>query len=109
MKFLIYVSQAVKPFAQKQLKELLDQSRARNAQDGITGLLVYRLNPDFDRGNFLQVLEGPDAVVGEVWRRIAGDRRHHTVVMIEEGKIESRMFADWAMGSCHPSNYPYVP
>ncbi|MEX3007545.1 BLUF domain-containing protein [Hoeflea sp. TYP-13] len=98
MKLLVYVSQATRPFTREQLKELLDYSRARNVQDGITGLLIYRFNPDYDRGSFLQVLEGPDAAIEDVWRRISRDRRHHTVVVIEDGGIERRMFGDWSMG-----------
>lgn len=98
MKFILYVSQARKPFERAELRDLLEHSRKRNDQDGITGLLVYRYNDDFDRGNFLQILEGPDDAIEDVWRRISGDRRHHTIVVIEEGKIDKRAFADWSMG-----------
>jgi len=72
--------------------------RKRNMADGITGLLVCRYNPDYKRGNFLQVLEGPDAQLEDVWRRISNDKRHHTILVVEEGELETRMFADWSMG-----------
>ena len=98
MKYITYVSQAQRPFSQDELAELLTHSRARNTQDGVTGCLVYRYNEDFDRGNFLQVLEGPDPAIDDVWARISSDTRHHTIVIIDEGTIEERMFSNWSMG-----------
>ncbi|WP_071688771.1 BLUF domain-containing protein [Nioella sediminis] len=98
MKFIAYVSQAERPFSQEDLGELLRHSRARNEKDGVTGCLVYRFNEDFRRGNFIQVLEGPDAAIDDVWRRISNDTRHHTIVVIDEGPIDDRMFSNWSMG-----------
>ncbi|MFO7920913.1 MAG: BLUF domain-containing protein [Nioella sp.] len=98
MKYITYVSQAERPYAQDELARLLSHSRARNDADGITGCLVYRYNEDFERGNFLQVLEGPDAAIDDVWRRISSDSRHHTIVVIDEGPVAERMFSDWSMG-----------
>lgn len=98
MKFIVYVSQARKPFSADALKDLLDHSRKRNIADDITGLLIYRYNADCDRGNFLQVLEGRDDAIEDVWRRISNDPRHHTIVVIEQGPLDKRMFPDWSMG-----------
>lgn len=98
MKFIAYVSQAERPFSRDDLEGLLRHSRARNEKDGVTGCLVYRFNEDFRRGNFIQVLEGPDAAIDDVWRRISNDTRHHTVVVIDEGPIDDRMFSNWSMG-----------
>lgn len=98
MKYIVYVSQAVEPFSSKDLGGLLIHSRERNSADGITGLLVYRYNADYKRGNFLQVLEGPDAELDDVWDRISSDKRHHTIVVIEDGPLEARMFEEWSMG-----------
>lgn len=98
MKHIVYVSQAERPFHSDELSELLAHSRKRNAEDGITGLLIYRFNPDYERGNFVQILEGPDDKIDDVWRRISNDSRHHTIIVVEEGEISSRAFADWSMG-----------
>ena len=98
MKYIVYVSQAAKAFSTDDLAGLLTHSRERNAADGITGLLVYRYNADFKRGNFLQVLEGTDDALKDVWRRISGDPRHHTIIVLDEGECDARMFGDWAMG-----------
>lgn len=98
MKYIAYVSQAVAPFDTGALATLLARSRDRNAAEGITGLLVYRYDHDLDRGSFLQVLEGPERALDDVWRRIANDARHHTVVVVEAGETADRMFANWSMG-----------
>lgn len=98
MKQIVYVSQAERPFSTDELSSLLKHSQERNAADGITGLLIYRYNPDYGRGNFVQALEGPEDKIDDVWRRISNDTRHHTVIIVEEGPIENRMFSDWSMG-----------
>ncbi|MFT5631284.1 MAG: hypothetical protein ACI9HB_002463 [Gammaproteobacteria bacterium] len=98
VKHIVYVSQATKSFSTDDLAELLTHSRARNSTDEVTGLLVYRYNDDFKRGNFLQVLEGPEDALEDVWRRISSDPRHHTIIVLEEGESQTRMFADWSMG-----------
>ena len=98
MKYIVYVSQAARAFSNAALAHLLTYSRERNSADGITGLLVYRYNTDFKRGNFLQVLEGTDDALDDVWRRISGDPRHHTIIVLDEGESEARMFGDWSMG-----------
>jgi hypothetical protein len=98
MKYIVYVSQAKEPFSTEELKALLEHSRRRNQETGISGLLIYRFNPDYNRGNFVQVLEGAEAAIDDVWRRISSDDRHHTIIVVEEDKIETRMFGDWSMG-----------
>ncbi|MBX2838201.1 MAG: BLUF domain-containing protein [Gammaproteobacteria bacterium] len=98
MKYIVYVSQAIKPFDNDELAQLLEHSRENNVKDGITGLLIYRFNSDFNRGNFVQVLEGSEQAIDDVWRRISNDDRHHTIVVIDEQSIETRMFEQWSMG-----------
>ena len=98
MKFIVYVSQAKRPFSEAELAKLLEHSRTRNTSDQITGLLIYRFNKDYNRGNFVQVLEGPESAIEDVWQRISSDSRHHTIVVVEEGDVEKRMFGDWSMG-----------
>jgi len=98
MKYLIYVSQSARPMSNEELADILQYSRARNARDGITGLLIYRFTPGDDRGNFMQLLEGKASAVEQAWQRIAADTRHHTKIVLEEGRIDSRAFPDWSMG-----------
>jgi len=98
MKYITYVSQAQRPFTQDDLAKLLAHSRVRNEQDDISGCLVYRYNEDVERGNFLQVLEGPEVAIDDVWNRISADNRHHTIIVIDEGEVDDRMFSNWSMG-----------
>lgn len=98
MHYLIYVSQATKPMSTAELSEILEKSRTYNDKDGITGLLVYKYNPDDHRGNFMQLLEGPEEAVRSAFKRICDDKRHHTKIMLEDGVIAERNFADWSMG-----------
>lgn len=98
MNYLIYVSQAKKPVAEAALAELLNYSRQRNEEAGITGLLIYRYVPEADRGNFMQILEGDPASLSAVWDRISQDSRHHSIVVLEEAETAGRMFATWTMG-----------
>ena len=91
---LVYQSQALVPFAATELTALLQQSRRHNQQTHITGLLLH--SPD---GRFLQILEGEDADVRQLYYQlIASDPRHHQCRVLGEGSCAERSFADWSMG-----------
>ena len=49
-------------------------------------------------GNFLQVIEGPEASIDELFSKIGKDTRHKRVFVISSGPIDTRSFADWSMG-----------
>jgi hypothetical protein len=89
---LIYASVAVQPFDSTQLLELLQQSRAANAQSGITGMLLHK------EGNFFQVLEGPREQVHNLYRKITQDARHSQMTLIIDEPISKRNFESWSMG-----------
>lgn len=89
---LVYVSSATAPFSREELKEILLNSRDTNNQMDVTGLLLY------NDGNIIQVLEGEEAAVREIFDRIAKDPRHHDVTVLVEVPITERSFADWSMG-----------
>lgn len=88
---VLYRSQAVRPFRQAQLLDLLAQSRAYNAQHDITGLLCTC------EGHFVQLLEGAPAEVARLYATIRQDPRHHEVRTLHEAAGPSRYFADWRM------------
>jgi hypothetical protein len=89
---VVYASAATVPFSEDDLAVLLAKSRRRNRAAGVTGLLVHAA------GQFMQVLEGPEAVVRGLLARIAADPRHTGVWVLAEERIPARRFADWAMG-----------
>jgi Sensors of blue-light using FAD len=89
--FLVYVSAAVTWFSDSELRALLSGARARNEHAGITGMLLYK------DGNFMQAIEGPEAAVRALYRRIEADRRHHGLLVLDSGAQEARQFALWSM------------
>lgn len=89
---VVYASTASVPFTEDDLAVLLAKSRRRNREADVTGLLVHAA------GQFMQVLEGPEARVRPLLTRIAADPRHTGVWVLAEERIDGRRFADWAMG-----------
>ena len=100
---LVYTSSAVEPFTPGQLAGLLRQSRAHNAADDITGMLLYR------RDRFIQFLEGPEDAVRALLARIAADPRHERVRVLVDGYAPDRQLADWTMGYEQISDAPVPP
>jgi hypothetical protein len=95
---LIYVSQSTASMSAKELAAILQKSRNCNTRDGVTGLLIYKYTPAADRANFIQLLEGDKDKVQAAFQRICADKRHHTIILLEEGEIEDRNFPSWSMG-----------
>ncbi|WP_375417612.1 BLUF domain-containing protein [uncultured Hymenobacter sp.] len=93
---LVYSSSAPVELSAATLAELLRGSRQRNEQRDITGILLYQ------QLQFLQVLEGPEAAVRAIYRRIARDQRHYSLTVLSDGPIARRLFADWSMGFAAP-------
>ena len=89
---LIYVSTAVVPMSDEDLMNLLARSRVRNERHRITGMLLYK------NGHFMQVLEGIEARVTEVFDSIKKDPRHKSVDILRAEFIQHRDFPDWTMG-----------
>ncbi len=88
---LVYVSTATRPFSDAELLDLLRQSRARNATIGVTGMLLHK------DGNFIQVIEGPEEQVRELFALISADPRHHGIIVLHEERIPARQFEHWSM------------
>ena len=89
---LLYVSSAVKTFTQDELADLLQRARRNNAVLDVTGMLVYK------DGNFMQLLEGKESVVRDLYARIIGDLRHKGQMTLLKGPVAKRSFAEWHMG-----------
>lgn len=102
---LIYVSTAVVPMTEDDLVRLLEQSRSSNAQNRLTGMLLYK------NGHFMQVLEGEESSVKEIFHDIEKDLRHKSVDVLRAEYIQHRDFPDWTMGFANidkldPSSLP---
>jgi hypothetical protein len=88
---IIYMSSAVVPFSPADLQALLEISRRNNTALGVTGLLLYK------DGNFLQVIEGDQGGVEQLFAKISLDQRHGNVVAFFKEDIPAREFPDWSM------------
>lgn len=87
---LIYTSVATD---NPDIDAILSTCIARNAQFDITGCLVY----DPIRHTFIQLFEGPEAAVDQLYRNIEADSRHSNVYLLHRGVIGKRSFPDWQM------------
>jgi hypothetical protein len=89
---LIYTSQATESFSEHNLLDLLDQSRAYNSVDDITGLLMHK------KGFLLQVLEGESEAIEDLLNRLLLDTRHVKLKIVLDRSTEHRLFPNWTMG-----------
>lgn len=89
---LIYASKSVVGFTEQDLIDILKTSRENNKPKKITGALVY------NKGYFLQMLEGEQQAVNTLFNHIAKDTRHEKVSRFFQGTVEQRTFPDWYMG-----------
>jgi hypothetical protein len=93
---IIYTSLASRDLPPEELAQLLDKARVHNAAQGITGMMIYH------RREFMQLLEGEQAVVQALYERIASDPRHQQLRKIWDGPIRERGFPDWGMAFVAP-------
>ena len=97
MRQLLYVSNTAQHVDVGELDDILTASRHNNALLGITGLLL------FIDGGFLQVLEGEERAVRELYARIAADPRHVNPQLMLDREVPVRAFPEWSMGFERPS------
>lgn len=90
--YLVYSSKASYLFMNGDLSKILAVSRQHNTKRGLTGILLYHDN------RFIQVLEGEENTVKQLFSTISSDKRHNGVAKLMDGYTEGRQFPDWAMG-----------
>lgn len=92
--YLVYTSHESYPLTRRDLRDIMDQAEAFNQQRQITGMLVYRAGP------FLQVLEGQQNHIAQLYDSICRDRRHHQIQLVIMEPATQRCFSEWSMGFC---------
>lgn len=90
--YIVYTSAASKLLNDQDLSEILNSCRTNNNILNVTGMLLY------SEGVFIQVLEGDENIITELYRRIVTDPRHHTPLLMTRGTLDKRQFPDWRMG-----------
>jgi hypothetical protein len=88
---ITYYSLAKSGLTADDISHILKTSRTYNAQNGITGCLLYHKN------QFIQILEGEKKTIGNLFSSIKRDARHTNVFVLAESEKEERAFADWTM------------
>lgn len=98
---LLYVSRALlrEESARSELDAIIRVSVARNQAASVTGALLYTGE------RFAQILEGPEKEVRLVVASIERDSRHTDFTIVEQGAIERRRFARWAMADLGLSTF----
>jgi len=90
---LMYASRAADSVGHEDLTSIVKKAQTHNHDIGVTGVLC------FSGGVFLQALEGGRSAVNALYNRIAQDKRHRDVVLLNYDEIAERRFAGWSMGS----------
>lgn len=94
---LMYVSTISSP-TDGMLNKILEQSRANNQKQNITGVLCA------GGGQFVQVLEGKECDLIRLYSKIVDDPRHFDCAIIGIAPISERMFDKWSMGFVEKSS-----
>lgn len=95
---LIYTSQASESFLNSEysisikLNAICAKARKLNLTIGVTGILL------FNRGGFLQVLEGNHIVLKKLYEKICADPRHCHHERLAVIESNQRYFDSWNMG-----------
>lgn len=89
--YLAYVSRQSHILSEDDISALLQKCRINNAQNDITGMLIY-----FD-GTFVQYLEGPGDNINQLFAKISKDKRHQDIILLLDGHTDKREFSDWSM------------
>ena len=90
---LLYISDLSPGTRATEVSRIVGPSRRRNAEDAITGLLI------FDGDRFCQYVEGPPAAVTALNGRLRQDTRHvHIEVLLDGSFSGPRRFSDWRLG-----------
>jgi hypothetical protein len=88
---LTYLSRPVKPFTDADFDDIESKSLAANNARDVTGLLIVH----DDR--ILQVLEGREEAVRELYHKIQKDSRHTISKLASEVEDEERLLLTWSM------------
>jgi len=91
---LIYISRATAPTdSLLVLSGILSVSSRNNSRDEITGVLVVSGHA------FVEVIEGSADRVRALMIRIGEDPRHDDIEVLEESRVEGRLFDGWELAA----------
>lgn len=88
---LTYLSKPVKPFTDEDFDDIESKSVAANNARDVTGLLIVQDE------RILQILEGREAAVRELYAKIEADPRHTVIKLASMVEDEERLLLTWSM------------
>jgi hypothetical protein len=88
---IVYVSAATHLLSLQEINRLLERARARNTQEGITGVLLY------SDGSFMQCIEGPERGTSKIYNIIKKDPQHTGLIELVNEPAQVREFSKWDM------------
>lgn len=89
---ILYSSKTHDRLSQSDLTKLLLQSRENNQRIHVNGILCY------NHTDFIQVLEGPEIAVINLYQKILKDERHHECKLLNICLNNKYIFKNWSMG-----------
>jgi hypothetical protein len=95
LRLVAYTAQYLGEDIARDLEDIRARASRNNARDGLTGALV------FDRGRFVQVVEGPHGAVERVLARIGADPRSGPLEVLMDLEVTHRSMAEWSMWTGH--------
>ena len=90
---LFYCSLAEKDISKDDILAILNWSRQYNEKNEVTGILLYWKKTN----QFMQVLEGEENVILNLFDKISKDTRHSLLQIIYQEDIIARGFKSWTM------------
>ncbi|MEJ8846688.1 BLUF domain-containing protein [Variovorax rhizosphaerae] len=93
---ILYCSKLAAGISPTVVGTIVAHARARNAQRGVTGLLV------FDGYRFCHHFEGPRDATVRLMDRISDDPRHSDIRVVYEGPLVERRYPRFDMGLVDP-------
>jgi Sensors of blue-light using FAD len=102
---LMYRSRNLIPADQvkKELGALFGAARSNNKRQHISGALLI------DGEHYVQVLEGDELLVRELYEHIAKDARHDSVTLLQSGTVAERVFSRWSMAQVGQGDEADIP
>jgi AcrR family transcriptional regulator len=92
LRCIAYCSVPMENWSERQIDDLQTRIAEKNTGNKITGFLLMQ------DGRFIQVLEGVDLTVSNVFEKITADPRHRSMVKLLDRPIDRRAFSAWSIG-----------
>ena len=89
---MVYISSAKLSLTESEIIKIVEDAQINNEKSDVTGLLL------FNKGNFMQLVEGQALTVEALYEKILQDNRHTEVKLLLKESITHRNFSNWTMG-----------